>query len=401
MIKTALSIFITALMTVSVLAQDDTCPAIVRAALEATDSACSTVGRNQACYGNITLEAETRAEADSLQFDSPGDLADLTSIETLTLKPLDRDAEEWGVAILKIQANLPDTLPGQNVTFLLFGDVEIADKLPATGEDAATPTPATAAANPMQAFYFRSGANDAPCAEAPDSGILIQTPEGAGSINLIANEAEIELGSTVYLQAQPSNDMVLSVLEGQAIVTAFGVSVTIPAGSQARVPLDNQGRASGPPVAPELYDPAALVALPVSLLDIPLPEATAEAGGLLPQGGQWAWTMGAPVEAGCVAGMGALMAQRFTPAGPFALPDGEFDLTILFLAAYRTNEAAPPGAEFSQPEAGLYVVEFSDGVGNARYEVRVISSVQLEGSMSYAAQGCEVTLPFEVNRIGD
>ena len=30
----------------------------------------------------------------------------------------------------------------------------------------------------MQAFYFRSGIGDAPCAEAPNSGILIQTPEG-------------------------------------------------------------------------------------------------------------------------------------------------------------------------------------------------------------------------------
>lgn len=396
MIKTVISIFIAVLMTVTVFAQDDTCPAIVWAALEATDSACSSVGRNQACYGNITLEAETRAEADSLQFDSPGDLADLTNIETLTLKPLDRDAEEWGVAILKIQANLPETLPGQNVTFLLFGDVEIAESLLPAGEDAATPTPAPAGANPMQAFYFRSGSNDAPCAEAPDSGILIQTPEGAGTINLIANEAEIELGSTVYLQAQPSSDLVLSVLEGQAVVTAFGVSVTVPAGSQVRVPLDNQGRASGPPVDTELYDPAALVALPVSLLDIPVPEA----GGLLPLGGQWAWTMGAPVEAGCVAGMGALMAQRFTPPGPFTLPDGEFDLIILFTAAYRTG-GPPPGAEFSQPEPGVYAVDFFDGGGNGHYEVRVISPVQLQGSMGYVTEGCEISLPFEVNRIGD
>jgi hypothetical protein len=29
---------------------------------------------------------------------------------------------------MRVQANLPDTLPGQNVTFLLFGDVELADE---------------------------------------------------------------------------------------------------------------------------------------------------------------------------------------------------------------------------------------------------------------------------------
>ena len=26
---------------------------------------------------------------------------------------------------MKLQANLPDSLPGQNVTFLMFGDVQI------------------------------------------------------------------------------------------------------------------------------------------------------------------------------------------------------------------------------------------------------------------------------------
>ena len=28
---------------------------------------------------------------------------------------------------MKLQANLPDTLPGQNVTFLMFGDVQVTN----------------------------------------------------------------------------------------------------------------------------------------------------------------------------------------------------------------------------------------------------------------------------------
>jgi hypothetical protein len=39
------------------------------------------------------------------------------------LQPLSGDI--WGVALMRLQANIPETLPGQNVTFLLFGDVEI------------------------------------------------------------------------------------------------------------------------------------------------------------------------------------------------------------------------------------------------------------------------------------
>ena len=56
---------------------------------------------------------------------------------------------------------------------------------------------------PMQAFYFKTGITQTSCAEAPQDGILIQTPEGAGQINIRANDVDIQLGSTAYLQAQP------------------------------------------------------------------------------------------------------------------------------------------------------------------------------------------------------
>ena len=41
------------------------------------------------------------------------------------------EVPEWGIAIMGLQANLPDNLPGQNATIVLFGDVEIANR----GED--------------------------------------------------------------------------------------------------------------------------------------------------------------------------------------------------------------------------------------------------------------------------
>ena len=37
---------------------------------------------------------------------------------------------DWGIAVLKAQANLPDALPGQNVTFLLFGDTTVDNPSP-------------------------------------------------------------------------------------------------------------------------------------------------------------------------------------------------------------------------------------------------------------------------------
>ena len=59
-------------------AQDNnSCSTIVQDALAVTNSACDGTGRNQACYGNIRLEAVTRPEFGNIRFTQQGDLADI------------------------------------------------------------------------------------------------------------------------------------------------------------------------------------------------------------------------------------------------------------------------------------------------------------------------------------
>lgn len=103
------------------------CTVIVDAALEAVDNTCSGTARNQACYGNFFSQAIFRENAPAAQFESVGDIADLLVIDSLQLSELNVIEEQWGVVLMQAQANLPDTLPGQNVTFLLFGDVQMRD----------------------------------------------------------------------------------------------------------------------------------------------------------------------------------------------------------------------------------------------------------------------------------
>lgn len=244
------------LHVVPLVAQPATCPAIVQTALAATDTACADTGRNQACYGNVLLSAEPQSGAADFTFTAPGDLIAIDGIAKLTLSPMNQQKEEWGVAVMKLQANLPDTLPGQNLGFLLFGSVEIWNA--AQDEQQLIP---------FNAFYFKTGLNDALCEQAPDSGILIQTPQGTGKITFTANNAEIELGSTAYFQAQPGGDMTITVIEGQAQVTAAGTAVNVPAGTRVRIPLDDNNNANGAPVGPEPYVIADLAALPVTHLE--------------------------------------------------------------------------------------------------------------------------------------
>lgn len=106
----------------------DACPALIQQALLMTETTCAVTGRNQACYASILSEAIPRPDAPAFTFSAVGDLAPVGSIASLHLSGMNVERAEWGVVVLRVQANLPDTLPGQNVTFLLFGDVVLEDR---------------------------------------------------------------------------------------------------------------------------------------------------------------------------------------------------------------------------------------------------------------------------------
>lgn len=108
-------------------AQPATCPDVVGQALVTVGDVCGAVGRNEACYGNLSLQATPRDSDLALAFDSPGDRVSIGNVEALSLADLDANVPEWGVAILSLQANIPSSLPGQVATIVLFGDVQIED----------------------------------------------------------------------------------------------------------------------------------------------------------------------------------------------------------------------------------------------------------------------------------
>ncbi len=236
------------------------CPEVVQVALATIEDACSDTGRNQACYGNITLLAEPQPGLDQLPFDQKGDRVNLLDVKSLRLSAMDMASDTWGVALLKVQANLPDALPGQNVTFLMFGDVSLDNN-----QTTVPSAPSEATYGPMQAVTLRTGLNDAPCQEAPSSGILIQSPASL-PVQLRINAVDITLGSTIYLQLSTAAEMLVSVVEGQATLTAFGQTVIAPAGTRVRISLDENLAASAAPSDPEPYIVADLASLPIAYL---------------------------------------------------------------------------------------------------------------------------------------
>lgn len=311
------------------------CSQIVERALEITETHCEGTGRNQACYGHTNLVAHPQAEAEQFVFVEAGDTVKVDQMQSLRLGRMDESAGTWGIALLRLQASIPNSRP-ENVTVVLFGDVAIEDATPdlptlyaqpdtsmnvnvrsapsvdgialgtlapndvtlANGRSADSAwlritlpdtgtngwafadllavdgdlselkavTAAEPVYGPMQAFTLQTGIDDAPCVEAPQSGLIIQTPEGMGKITFLINEIDIQLGSTVFFQAEAGNRMDVSVVEGSATVSADGVTQYVPAGMALSVPLSAEGAPAGPPQNPRPYDMSDVAALPTLLL---------------------------------------------------------------------------------------------------------------------------------------
>lgn len=107
---------------------EDTCPALVEQAVALASDVCQRLGRNEACYGHTQVSA-AGWEGLTLDFEQPGDRANVLELANIATAPLNAEDDSWGVAVLALQANLPGTLPGQNVTFVLFGDVEVENEV--------------------------------------------------------------------------------------------------------------------------------------------------------------------------------------------------------------------------------------------------------------------------------
>ena len=109
------------------LTQDDAgaCPALVQRALDELGDNCSVLDRNSACYGFNRVDATFTQVMASGFFSEPADRAGLENFARIATVPLDTARDFWGIALLNVQANVPGSLPGQAVVFLMMGDTEV------------------------------------------------------------------------------------------------------------------------------------------------------------------------------------------------------------------------------------------------------------------------------------
>ena len=162
-------------------AQTGACSAVVEEALNSVDDICSDLDRNTACYGASNVDSVTVADPRPDDFfEAPGDQGELVEFREINPRPFDEETGDFGVSLLHLQANIPQTLPGQGVIFLLTGDATLRnDSDPEDDEQ-----------SPFQAFFFIPGIGQSDCYEA-DPMLTIQT-SGSTSVTLDFNGGQTE-----------------------------------------------------------------------------------------------------------------------------------------------------------------------------------------------------------------
>jgi hypothetical protein len=106
--------------------ENDPCTVDFASVVDEVGQVCTGIGRDQVCYGNVEVNAVPRESRIDLHFKNPGDSTNVSLIRSLYLSTLDTVNETWGIAQMRLLANLTQATP-EEVTLLLFGDVKIED----------------------------------------------------------------------------------------------------------------------------------------------------------------------------------------------------------------------------------------------------------------------------------
>ncbi len=200
-------------------AQDNSCPALVETALEDMGDNCTDMDRNSACYGFNRVDSTFIDEALSGFFDTPADRAGIAQLETIATHPLDLTQDLWGIAVMNVQANVPNALPGQAAVYMLMGDAEVQNRV--APEDAFVPAqPVTISVqsdtrvfslpqtNSNVLLTLNAGGTASADAKSADSDWLrVLTDRGVGWIRIETVQSDANIGDLPALTGQQQSPM--------------------------------------------------------------------------------------------------------------------------------------------------------------------------------------------------
>ncbi|MEO1288039.1 MAG: hypothetical protein AAFV93_09725, partial [Chloroflexota bacterium] len=262
------------------------------------------------------------------------------------------------------------------------------------------PSDTAATYGPMQAFVFESAEDDAPCAEAPNSGMLIQTPDGVASVNILLDEVVIQLNGTGVISAQADGELTVGIIEGTAQVEAEGGISTAVTGQAIDVPLDSDLTPAGEPEDPRPFDEDEVQSLPLDLLDDEVGQAPVSATDGSGNGGGTGGTSSGLSQAG----EGFTWRTQYISAPPFICSTGDevgYNTTGAPLQLTPEVDAIViSGLRYPETSDGVYQLTYADpNTGTLISDtLRIASTDRLSGErvLEFVSPPCTLTIEFVI-----
>ena len=210
------------------------CQLLIDRAIQASGDYCGETNSNKVCYGNTTIQAELVPGATE-RFSERGDIITVNELRRLSASPLKLDTNEWGIAVFKLIANLPRSLPGETITMVVFGNATLEND-----------------SESLESFYFSSELGQISCEKVPFDGLMLSSPEGGG-IQFKINGAELTLLGDASIKAIKNGEMEVSIYNGSGKIVSNGDEQYFGAGQKVEVELggENGNEAVSSPSDPE------------------------------------------------------------------------------------------------------------------------------------------------------
>jgi hypothetical protein len=128
--RTTAIILLLLIFSVLVNQAQDECIINIQEIVDSVTAECEGIGQNQVCYGNRNVVATPRLNVRDFVFEEPGDIVDLSNVESLFVSEIDPTNNEWGVAQMRLQVS--SETGNQDMTMLLFGAFSVENAVEAT-----------------------------------------------------------------------------------------------------------------------------------------------------------------------------------------------------------------------------------------------------------------------------
>jgi hypothetical protein len=106
----------------AVAAQERSCGQTVENALWSIRQHCADLARNSLCYSHPQVDLTFADDATMDDFSLPPQRASLVSLSSIRSSALDLERAHWGLAVLNLGANIPQTYLGPGIIVMLAGD---------------------------------------------------------------------------------------------------------------------------------------------------------------------------------------------------------------------------------------------------------------------------------------